>query len=353
MAGATPALESASPPLWRVLARRTVFAVLLIAITCVPFAVFGVISGEIASSLAASTGLAAVMVLALAGQAYAYLVAGLFAALTPIAIVSGAVPVAGAALVGLMCFGVGVSAAWGLNRGFAIVPMWLMFLIIAPPPWSGLTGDDRTSTSYLLWNTLFMGGGALWAALVLPPILRKRKMPMPLRPPQPWARADVVAYTITITVLCGASTLAVLYWWPGSDPGWLPVTVLAATGLGIAASVKRTLNRIGGTIIGFVIAVIVASVVDSEAVLIAIALVLAVVCVVVVLSSPSYLLFETFVVPVVVLLTATSIADVDKTDRERLAAVLVGGALVLIATGITLGWAHYKQAQSPSAVVES
>ncbi|HEY7989363.1 MAG TPA: hypothetical protein VIE19_09100, partial [Lapillicoccus sp.] len=67
---------------------------------------------------------------------------------------------------------------------------------------------------------LFIGGGALWAVLVLPPLLRRQKLP-PRQRPQPWARADVAVYTITMTVLCTACTLAVLIWWPGSDLGWL------------------------------------------------------------------------------------------------------------------------------------
>jgi hypothetical protein len=57
-----------------------------------------------------------------------------------------------------------------------LIPMYLAFMIIAPPSWSGHT-VDRTTTSYLLWNMLFLGGGALWAVVVLPPLLRKQKMP--------------------------------------------------------------------------------------------------------------------------------------------------------------------------------
>jgi hypothetical protein len=65
--------------------------------------------------------------------------------------------------------GVGVSAAWGLNRAMLNIPCYLAFMIVAPPSWSGLTAADRTSTSYLLWNMLFLGGGALWAAPFLGP----------------------------------------------------------------------------------------------------------------------------------------------------------------------------------------
>jgi hypothetical protein len=50
-------------------------------------------------------GGAAVANLTTCGLAIAYLTVGLLTALTPVAIVSGAVPVAGAALMAIMCLG--------------------------------------------------------------------------------------------------------------------------------------------------------------------------------------------------------------------------------------------------------
>src|SRR3974377_447552 len=54
-------------------------------------------------------GPAVVSNLLFGGQAIAYLTVGLLTALTPIAIVSGTVPRAGATLMALICFGVGLS----------------------------------------------------------------------------------------------------------------------------------------------------------------------------------------------------------------------------------------------------
>ncbi len=79
------------------------------------------------------------------GRPIAYLSVGLLTALTPVAIVSGAVPVAGAGVMAIMCFGVGLSAARGLNRGMLLIPMYLAHMIIAPPPWDGHTAGDRES----------------------------------------------------------------------------------------------------------------------------------------------------------------------------------------------------------------
>ncbi len=311
-------------------------------ILSVPSVVFAVISGQVpAASFAVMGGIAGITNLANGGPRIAYLSVGLLTALTPIAIVSGAVPVAGAALMAIMCFGVGLSAARGLNRGMRMIPLFLAFLIIAPPPWTGST-IDRTSTSYLLWNMLFLGGGGLWALLVFPRLLQKMKMPMPPRP-KSWAGTDTLVYTITITVLCTASTLGVLVWWPGSDGAWLVLTVLVLTQPGGDDSLKRTFERIPGTVIGIVIAAIVASVASSEAVLLTVGLILMVITVVILLSPHSYFLYSAFITAAVVLFTATSIADVHKTAAERLEFTLAGGALILVAAGITLGWAHYQQ----------
>ena len=223
----------------------------------------------------------------------------------------------------------------GAARGLRLIPIDLAFMIIAPPLWSGLTAVDRTSTSYLLWNMLFFGGGALWAALVFPPLLRKWKV-LPHRP-EPSARVDTLVYTITITVLGTACTLGALIWWPGSNGAWLVLTVLAVTELGGVASVRRAVARVAGTLLGVRIAAILASVIGSEAVLLGIGLVLLVILVVIILGPHSYFLWTVFLTPVVILFAAPSVGDVSATEAQRLAFTLVGGALILLASGIALG----------------
>ena len=101
------------------------------------------------------------------------------------------------------------------------------------------------------------------------------------------------------------------------------------------------------------IAAIVASVSGSETVLVAIGLVLLVITAVIMLGPHSYVLYSIFITPTVVLFTSTSIADVTTTDAQRLAFTLIAAALILLASGITLGWSHYQQAHSPPAAAES
>ena len=65
-----------------------------------------------------------------------------------------------------------------------------------------------------------------------------------------------------------------------------------------------------------------------------------------------YVLYSIFLTPSVVLFTSTSIADVPATDAQRVEFTLIGSALILLASAITLRWAHYQQAHSQSAAAE-
>ena len=318
--------------------RRTVLACVAILVLCVPFAVFALINHEIAaSSWAALAGLTALVNYVLGGRAVAYLTVGLLTALTPIALVVGAVPVAGAGLMAIMCGGVGVSAAWGLHRGMMLVPLFLACVMIAPPVW-GSVPVDRNATDYLVWSIVIWGGGALWAALVFPPLLRKMK-PIPR---EPNSRGDTIAYTAIITVLCTLSTLAVLIWQPGSNGAWLIVTLLVITQVGQVDTLKSTTTRVAGTIAGVAVAAVVASLTTNQTVLIGIGLVLMVVALVI-RTGPNYWLYMAFMTPAIVLFSSTSGAGVDTTSEQRLLDTLIGAALVLLASAITVWWARHQQ----------
>ena len=58
--------------------------------------------------------------------------------------------------------------------------------------------------------------------------------------------------------------------------------------------------------------------------------------------------FVAFLTPALVLFSSTSIADVHKTDAQRLAFALVAVGLALIASAVTVVWAHYQQTHTPA-----
>ena len=78
--------------------------------------------------------------------------------------------------------------------------------------------------------------------VIFPPLLRKRTF----APSEPNTRTDTVVYTAIITVLCTASTLGVLLWYPGSKGALLVITLLVTTEVGHQDTVKRTARRVAG-----------------------------------------------------------------------------------------------------------
>jgi uncharacterized membrane protein YccC len=210
--------------------------------------------------------------------------------------------------------------------------------MIAPPAW-GSAPVDRDTTTYLLWNMLIWGADGLWAVLVYPPLLRKRMKPIHR---EPHSRADTIAYTLVITVLCALSALAVLTWWPGSHGAWLIVTLLVITEVGHVDTLKHTAGRVSGTVIGTILAAVLASFITNETTLIIAGLVLLAIALVIRLG-PRYWLYMAFMTPAVVLFSSSSVATVDITDAQRLGFTLAGAALVLLASGFTVLWARHQQ----------
>ena len=337
--------EAERPGVRQVLVRRTVISVAVVVIASVPYALFGALSGQWAASswttMGALTGLIGLL---LGGLRVGVLGTALLTVLTPVSIVLGGNPAAGSALMALMCVGVGLSARVGLHRGTLMLPVLMASMLIAPPSWSGHP-VDRTTLSYLLWMTLFLGGGAMWAILVFPRLLRNR----PPSRAEPAARSDMIVYTLIITVLCTAATLGVLIWRPGSQGAWLVVTLLVVTEVGHQDTLSRAGRRVSRTVAGAAVAAVVASLAGSEAVLLAIGLILAVIAGVV-RQGPHYGLYMAFMTPSIVLFSSSSIATVTQTDRQRLGFTLIGAALVLLASGIAVAWARYQQTHPRHAV---
>src|SRR5664279_2680007 len=116
--------------------RRAMIAVVAVVLLCVPFVAFTLINHEVAvSSWAVFAGLTGLMNYIHGGRAIGYLTVGLMAALAPISVVVGAVPLTGAALMALMCGGLGVSALFGLQQSMMLIPLYLSLEMIAPPAW--------------------------------------------------------------------------------------------------------------------------------------------------------------------------------------------------------------------------
>lgn len=143
----------------------------------------------------------------------------------PVAVVAGAEPLAGAGLMALLCLFTGLSAAWGMNNAFRMVPLVLAYPMIHPPPLGALptdrigvgvpAGPHRSDGRRCAVDDSHHFG-------VRPTQIRMPEL-------QPAARADAIEYTILITVLVTVNTFLVLLLKPSSEGAWLILTLIAMT----------------------------------------------------------------------------------------------------------------------------
>ena len=327
-------------PLYIKLARRLAAAFAVVILCLIPSVVLYAITREAAATWTTVAGIAGVAAFVSGGRQVAILSSLIMAVITPLAIVAGSVPIAGAALMALMCLMVGHMSRFGLNRATLLVPVFMAWMIIQPPVWGAQRLLDRTDGTYLAWMTLFFLVGALVPVLVLTLVMRKTQLPTP--PSVTHATREALQYTITITVLTTAATFWVLEHPKQVAGAWVISTILVLAQVGEVGTLQRTVPRVIGTLLGMIIVGVIVLEVDSMAVLYVIGLVFGVAAITA-KFSPRYWIYVTLITPTVVCLGASSSSELGSLGTQRLLDTLAGAGLVLIAAGLTIGYSRVSQ----------
>lgn len=331
-------------PLYAKLARRLATAVaVLVLVAIAPLVMLG-LTHESAALVSIMAGIAGAVAVGTGGLEVAILTVLVMALIAPVSIVAGATPIAGAALMALMCMMVGRLSRMGLHTSTLLVPVFIAWTIISPPPWGPDRILDRTDGDYLAWMLVFflVGGFVPVLALVYP--LRRLNLPTP----KPHPRRESVPYTVTITVLASVSTLLVLQHPRYFAGAWLITTIIVLVQPGDTGTVRRTLQRVAGTLLGSLIVGVVVVGADSLAVVYVIGLVFAAAAIVA-RFGPHYWLYMALITPTAVCLNAYSAAQVSALGVQRAADTVVGAVLVLLAAGITIGYSHLEQSRGHPA----
>lgn len=324
----TTALTVPAPKPVMPIKKRLVVGLALLVVLAVPGVVAGLAFHPQAAGAVVLGCIVGMMTVVQGGRKVGYFATAALILLTPLAIVGGAVPIAGAALMALTCFGAGVSAAWGLHTGFIGIPLVMAFLLINPPTISSVA-PDRDSTPYLVAMMVLIGFGSLWIVIIMPILLRKTAAPSL----KSNSRSDTIEYTIIITVLCSFGTFAVLFLGLNAHGAWLIITLIVIVQLGPQRTLRMTVSRVGGTLAGALLAALVIAVVPSSSVQLGIGLVTLFAALIARLG-PSYWLFVVFLTPTIILLTASG--DAAEVTEQRVLYTVAAGAMVLTAGAIVL-----------------
>ena len=351
MTSSAPSAKTPAPaerPLYATLARRLVIAIGLMILILIPSVIMILITGEFAATWASAAAIAGLAAVAAGGVEVAILTSVVMALITPIAIIAGQSPVTGAALMALMCLTVGRMSRFGLHRATLLVPVFMAWMIINPPFWGPKELVVRTDSTYLAWMGVFFLVGAIIPVIVLPFILKKVK----LAAPQPHPRQEALPYTITITVLATGATFWILQdpskWYAGA---WLISTILVLSQIGNVGTVRLTIARVVGTTVGSLLVIALVAQVQSMLLIYVIGLVLGVIAIAAKFSPHTWIYFV-FITPTVVCLNASSNQHLGDLGKQRAADTLVGAALVLLASAITIGYSHWANNHGAGPTVD-
>jgi len=381
----------ATPPtsLGRIVLRRTVMGVVLMALILIPVFVLMAATKQPSASYAAMGTIIGAVAVAAGGLRIGVLTSLVVALLAPLSIVAGLTPLTGAALMALMTLFVGRMSRFGLHRAVMLVPIFLTWLILSPVPWvsrSDLGAVDNllvtkhlsvaqalatlhppagsTSTSapattlqnamvelrmdqtYLAWVAAFFLVGALVAVAVLPLLLRRATRPTPAT----HSRGESMAYTITITVLTTVATFYFLDHPTELGGSFLIAAILVLAQVGDEIAWKLTVQRVLGTVGGVLLLTGLLDWMGSESftevfgipfparlyLVGALCGVLAIIA----KFSPRQWIYYVLITPTAALLNAYTTSQAAHLGTARLVDNLVGAVLVILAALITLGASH-------------
>lgn len=385
-----PATPTEHQPLAKVLLRRTVIAVLATAMLLVPAIVLFVITKQPSATYAAMGALVGIFAVMAGGTRIGFITAIVLALLAPLSIVAGLTPFTGAALMAIMALTVGRLARFGLHRATLLVPILLAWPMLGPVPWlpeaklqridellsrfgyslaqaldassnraprpssasphslvSNALTHLRYDNHYLVWVAVFFLVGALVPVIILPFVLRKRPAPVLV----PNSRRDAVPYTISITVLTSVATYYFLEHPKMAAGSFLIATILVLTQVGTDVQWRRALQRVLGTLGGMALLAGVLAIVGTNSytevlgvpmpmTLYAIGVAFGVAAVISKFSPRGWIYFV-LITPAAAMLNAFSITQSTHFGEQRVIDNLIGAGLVIAATLITLGFAHF------------
>ncbi len=299
--------------------------ILLVVAILPPLVVCGAILGAPSAALLLFGVLVGTLNTLTGGTRLGLLASVAFLLLTPVSLTAGTVPLAGASLMAFVCLFVGTSAGWGLNHALALIPLGMAYLMAMPQPIMGDTEANPTATTYLVAILIGSAICAFWSVAAVTLLVRKKDIP---RPPRN-SKGDTIQYTITITVLVSVATFYVLTYARESHGVWLILTLIVVLQTGPQSTVKRALQRTGGTVLGALLGAGLVSLVDNTVVLYVL-LVVSLLGALIYIGSSPYWLYATFLTLVIVLGAAPSGHAVEA-SMQRGFYTVVGAIIAVIA----------------------
>lgn len=224
---------------------------------------------------------------------------------------------------------VGASALRGWHPIASLACGWPTTFLIGPAfsapaaPWA------TAGTAGVLVPTALTVLGGLWAVLVGIVVFRR----IPRAVPQPQPHRACAVYGIALAVLLGISTFVTATWFPGTNAGWVLLTIFVIVRPGLSDTRRRVVHRSVGTILGGAAALL-ALAVPIHGLLLAVGALATAATVVFQVLKVHYAVY-TFSLTLAIVLLSSPGADVAAIDLQRVGFTLAGALAIAGLMAIT------------------
>lgn len=239
-------------------------------------------------------------------------------------------PALGALLMAGLGAAAGLAALRGVHTCVLMVPLAAEFLLVSPPPLAGWSTVGDAGIGYALAVGAIVLLSGVWTSALFGVL--GRRLPRP--PLEPLPREQALTYAVALTVAAAVATYVVLRWYPDGLGAWLIMTVLLLLQPDPHKALRKTVQRVAGTILGVLAAGLVLVVTDSAAFHHALGSALLVLAMS--MHMKPYWRFVSVLTPAIVLMASTG-ADGVAVDAWRLGWTLAGAALAVVVTLVVNG----------------
>ena len=270
-----------------------------------------------------------------------------FILLTPVAVVVGQVPIAGACLMAMGCILVGTSAYWQRYGGFTLILVGMLFEMSLPAGITSQVVGGIGQPRDLVWILVGTAACAFWPVLVVPFLNAVRDIPIDAHNSKP----DTLRHAVSLTILVSATTFYALAFARDSHGVWLPLTLLMVLQVSAQSTWHRAIERVWGTIAGAVFAALAVAVIPEQWV-IGVLMVLALLGLFATMGREPYGVFAFFLTAVILLGVSFSEPAV-QVGFERVLHTILGSALALVAIWIGRVYTSRQGAAPQSAATST
>lgn len=226
-------------------------------------------------------------------------------------------PIIGVLVLCVVAVGQGITARWGWNQAFIVLPITLAFVasesVLTPPVDSAIPFAAG------------MTGYALLVALAVS-ALSQRTAPASITPTVSWERT--IGYVALLVIATSITSIIALTGDWGHTGGWLIMTPFIVLEPYLGHGWRKALNRGVGTVVGLLIADGLAAVLGQGFQLTTLGYAFALGAIIASVKKWQYAIYATLLTPAVVILESVG-RPVDQTGYERVVATIIGVGVAL------------------------